>query len=123
MTTSPDLNDGNLEVLAERFVNDVHRALLGIFLKRNKEDGLEKSSLADLLGVHKSLVTRRLSGASNLTLEVVSDMARAMKAKPVVTFLPYEDIPPGFGSNGYDPIRATSSPTRYLVNQNFSSAT
>lgn len=84
----------DLAVFRERLLMDVHRALWLAFEQRHA-DGLTRQQLADRLGVTKSVISRRLGGASNLTLGIVSDMARAMGFRPEFHLRAYETLAVG----------------------------
>lgn len=62
------------------------------FEQRNLEDGLKKTDIAERLGVHKSVISRRLNGSSNITLEVLSDMCRALDYIPDINLKKIEEI-------------------------------
>jgi transcriptional regulator with XRE-family HTH domain len=64
---------------AGRFIGHVRRELLKAFAEEQQARGLTRDELARELGVHKSVVTRRLNGSSNLTLRVVAEMADALE--------------------------------------------
>jgi Helix-turn-helix len=74
-----------------RFTMDAYRTIVSSFMNREAE-GLTRQELANRLGVHKSVISRRLSGATNLTLGVISDMARGMGYRPELCFRRYEDL-------------------------------
>jgi transcriptional regulator with XRE-family HTH domain len=61
-----------------RFIGQVRRELVKAFTEEQQERGLTRDELARELGVHKSVVTRRLNGSANLTLRVVAEMANAL---------------------------------------------
>ena len=44
------------------------------FARKHDEDGLTQKALADKLDVGRSVVNRRLTGRSNMTLETLADM-------------------------------------------------
>jgi transcriptional regulator with XRE-family HTH domain len=63
---------------AGRFIGHVRRELLKAFTEEQQARDLTRDELARELGVHKSVITRRLNGSSNLTLRVVAEMADAL---------------------------------------------
>ncbi|MBK1698561.1 helix-turn-helix domain-containing protein [Rhodovibrio salinarum] len=95
-TTMPRLSrsdSGDYATWRQRFLMDAHRQLVCAFQKRaESREGLTKTELADRLGLNKSVISQRLNGNSNLTLEVVSDMARAMNFRPNLVLTPCEDL-------------------------------
>jgi len=58
-----------------RLVGDIHQELGRVL---DATPGVPKAEIARRLGVDRSLVTRRLNGTSNMTLESLSDLAWAM---------------------------------------------
>ena len=82
----------NLKVYRARLVLDVHRQILLAFQRRERESRLTRTEFANRLGVHKSVISRRLSGNSNLSLAIISDMARAMGFVPSFRLSAYDDL-------------------------------
>ncbi len=74
-----------------RFVREVWRKIYDLFEKR-KEEGLTRTTLAHKLGVHRSVITKRLRGDCNFTIEILSDMARALDSVPDLQFFLNEDF-------------------------------
>jgi transcriptional regulator with XRE-family HTH domain len=80
------------------------RQIVDAFEFRVQNDGLTRKELADRLGVDKSVLSRRLNGTCNYTLETLSDMARAMDFKPEVKLVAYETLCKGNDDpNHYSP--------------------
>ena len=63
---------------AGRFIGQVRNELLKALSERKAKEGLTQQGLAKKLCVHRSLINRRLSGESNLTLRSLADLAWAM---------------------------------------------
>jgi len=61
-----------------RLVGDIHQELARVMTKK---PSVTKAEIARRLGVDRSLVTRRLNGTSNMTLETLADLAWAMDQK------------------------------------------
>lgn len=59
-------------------VDSVEGRLRELFAKRHEETGLTQAALADKLDVDRSVITRRLKGAENMTLKTVADLVWAM---------------------------------------------
>ena len=55
-------------------VADVESQLRDAYAERNEQGQETQSSLAEKLGVNRSVVNRRLRGLNNLTLETLADM-------------------------------------------------
>ncbi|WP_138379183.1 helix-turn-helix domain-containing protein [Luteithermobacter gelatinilyticus] len=71
---------------------ELHEELYDIYQKRNEETGLTKADIAERLEVHRSLITKKFGGTSNLTLESVAYLAWALDCKPRVELIPLEDL-------------------------------
>lgn len=91
MNPSCKLTEDEKKILRARFVMQAHRELLRAF-STCEQEGLTRVQLADNLGIDKSVVSRRLNGSSNMTLEIISDMARGMGFRPEIKLLSYEDL-------------------------------
>ena len=63
---------------ASRFIEKVRVALVSAFEEEHLENGLTQEALAEKLGVHKSIVSRRLRGKANLTLRSIGELAWAL---------------------------------------------
>ena len=81
MPHSCALTEDEQKVFGSRFIMQAHKELLRVFHER-EEEGLTRAQLADNLGIDKSVVSRRLNGSSNMTLEIVSSLARCMGYRP-----------------------------------------
>lgn len=78
-----------------RFKGDVIRQLRGLFDRFSKEEKLTQKELAQRVNADEALISKRLKGEANLTLNTVSDMARAMGARPELRLFAYRDMTPG----------------------------
>jgi hypothetical protein len=67
---------------AARFVVGVRRALLKGLADENRHTGVTQTSIAQSLGVHRSVINRELRGSSNMTLGKVAELACAMGFEP-----------------------------------------
>ncbi|MFN6980790.1 MAG: helix-turn-helix domain-containing protein [Brevundimonas sp.] len=56
-------------------VSSIESQLRDLFSARAARDGFTQTALAERLGVNRSVISRRLSGASNMTIETLADMA------------------------------------------------
>lgn len=71
-------NPDNRRQVYLALVGQVEGQLRDVYAKRH-EAGLEtQSSVAEKLGVHRSVVHHRLTGRQNMTLETLADMAWAL---------------------------------------------
>lgn len=59
----------------------LHREMRRVFKRQKEIEGLSYADLAERLGVNRSVITRRFKGTSNLTLDIISDMFRAMGSR------------------------------------------
>lgn len=69
-----------------RFMSRVHRALAKAVSEAKENKGLTQQQIADAMGVDKSVVSRILSGESNLTLKTIGDISWVLGLKPEVSF-------------------------------------
>lgn len=76
----------------------VHSEIDRAFADWQAETGGTKSDLADKLGVHKSVLTRRLSGTANMTFKAVADLAWALDREVVFRMGTREELT-GHSSN------------------------
>lgn len=82
------------EILLQDYYSTLYEAyysMLEVFRKR-EQAGWSQDKVASLLGVNKSLISRRLKGAVNFTLHSLSAMATALDCKLMVKFEPFEEI-------------------------------
>lgn len=63
---------------AGRFVGRVRRELLKALDEEKAKSGLNRSKIAEELGVHRSLITRQLNGYADITLSRVAELASVM---------------------------------------------
>jgi hypothetical protein len=75
-----------------RLIGEIRHALNQALVEEHEKRGLTRSKIADILGVNKSLVTRRLAGTSNMTLETLADLAYALD-RPVKVTMPSRSLP------------------------------
>lgn len=68
---------------AARFVVGVRRAFLTALADENKRTGITQTSIAQSLGVHRSVISRGLRGTNNITLGKVAELAWALGREPV----------------------------------------
>ena len=92
-----------------RLIGEIRHALNQALTEEQKARGLTKAGIAKILKKHKSFVTRKLAGTSNMTLETLADLAFALD-RPVRISLPARS--PTSGSNQTAPLR-TSPPLTY----------
>lgn len=83
---------------AARFVSQTRRKLQRT-LARHPE--IKRSTIADELGVHRSVITRHLNGTQDMTMGRVAELAWAMGYEPELVL---HDNRPGFQFN--EPLEA-----------------
>jgi len=70
-----------------RLMGEVRHALNQALAEEGIKRGVTCTSIARLLGKHKSFVSRKLNGTSNMTFETLADLAFALD-RPVKVLLP-----------------------------------
>ena len=55
----------------------IESQLRDLFTARAEDDGLTQSAVADKLGINRSVVSRRLNGRTNMTVETIAEMVWA----------------------------------------------
>lgn len=68
------------------------RKLRAFFRRMKQERGWTQRDLAARLQVHPSVISRRLKGEENVTLDWVCDFARAMDARVEVSIVPLSAV-------------------------------
>lgn len=85
--------DPKVRATAARFYVELVDELRRVY-ERESARGLSKAELARLLGVHRSVVARMLSGENgNITAGSVGALAGAMNHYPVLVLRPYDTEP------------------------------
>lgn len=102
-------------------VNKLESQLRELYSKRSDE-GYTLACAADRLGIHRSLMTRRLNGQTNMTLETVAEMVWAGGGAIDVDVYDPKDLPPSNGPRivhepvSYEPhTEGVSIPTKSVV--------
>lgn len=76
-----------------------------------EENGINKTTMAEKLGVTKSLVTQVLSGNRNLTVRTMSDFAFALGGNIRFSFIPaMQDIEYSYATTFAKPIHTSIQP-------------
>lgn len=75
-----------------RFLGDVYSALNRAFIEEAERQRLSKAQLAERLGVDRAVVTRRLGGHGNMTLESLHNLAWAMDRRIEVSLPPLQGV-------------------------------
>ena len=79
-TNEKRILDEELEVFRAALKRKLHSQIYRIFLKLKKTTGLTQKDIAERLNIDQALVSKRLRGDANITLDTISDLARAMEA-------------------------------------------
>lgn len=66
---------------AARFINHVRRELVAT-LMNERANGLNQSSLAEKIGVHRSVISRELNGRADIGVGRIGELAEAMGYEP-----------------------------------------
>lgn len=77
-----ELNVNPKDRVAGRFIAAVRRALLKAALEEKERSGVSQQSVANKLGVNRSVINRLLRGDANLTLRSVAEIAWALGRTP-----------------------------------------
>lgn len=81
-----------------RFINRVRNELQKAVSEEAEEKGMTQAALAKVLGVNRSVLSRRLNGKANLTLSSIADLAWAM-GRDIEFALVKADVVAGGGQN------------------------
>ncbi len=84
---SSELTLGKRRRTYVRLIGEIRHALNQALAEENARRGLTRADIARLLGKNKSVITRKLTGTSNMTLETLADLAFALD-RPVKVELP-----------------------------------
>ena len=63
---------------ASRLISSVRRSLTMAALSSKMDDGISQQSIADKIGVNRSVINRLLKGTANLTIRTVAEIAWAL---------------------------------------------
>ena len=74
-----------------RLIGEIRHALNGALTEENERRGLTRAEIARILGKNKSVITRKFTGTSNMTLETLADLAYALD-RPVRVSLPSRHV-------------------------------
>jgi transcriptional regulator with XRE-family HTH domain len=86
------LREGDKAMFRARLRNALFDELRSLFRRRKKEEGIKQKDIAARLDVDPGTVSRRLKGEENVSLDWVSDIARAMDARVEVHIRPLAEI-------------------------------
>lgn len=75
------------ERAAARFIGSVRKALLRAAFAEKENAGVTQQSIAEKLGVNRSVINRMLKGESNLTLRSVAEIAWALGMQAEFTLI------------------------------------
>jgi ribosome-binding protein aMBF1 (putative translation factor) len=68
----------NRRALYLQLAGSIESQLRESYARKHEKEGLTQSDIATRLGVGRSVINRRLSGGSNMTIETIADMAWAL---------------------------------------------
>ncbi len=86
MTKSFRLKLSPKETAAVDFISDVRDELWAVILRERKQRKITQQAIAELIGVHRSVINRELSGHANLTLRRIAELAWAVGYTPTISF-------------------------------------
>jgi transcriptional regulator with XRE-family HTH domain len=67
---------------AVRFISQVRRAFQRTFAEESKRRGLTQAAIARVIGVHRSVINRELTGRKDITVGRIGELAFAMGRVP-----------------------------------------
>lgn len=73
---------------AARLIGSARAKLLDAVIQAEKKDGINRAEIARRLGKDRALITRKLSGSSDLTLRSIAEISWAIGVKPEINFIP-----------------------------------
>lgn len=79
---SYELNIDPKRRAAGRFIGSVRKELIGAALDEKTNNRVTQQTIANRLGVNKSVISRLLRGESNLTLRTIAELAWALGYVP-----------------------------------------
>lgn len=82
----------------KRVMRKVHDAIVKAYAFRVDTDHIDQAKLADKLGIDKAIVSRRLSGASNMTERTLAETFWALDHELVIDAIPREKFVQGNAS-------------------------
>ena len=94
-------------------LGEIQHALLEALEEENQKRGLTRAEIARIIGKHKSFVTRKLNGDSNMTLQSLADLAFSLN-RPVKISLPSRDTKVGSNHAIANPV-TSEAPTAISV--------
>lgn len=92
-----------------RLIGEIRHALNQALAEESVKRGLTCTGIARVLGKHKSAISRKFNGTSNMTLETLADLAFALD-RPVKVLLPARGGAAAANSN-HPPVPAPETKT------------
>lgn len=108
MPARPPMSAEQRQAYRLRLKSKLFRDIRGLFHRLNKEKGLTQKEIARRLEIDEALVSKRLRGDANLTLNTLCDLARAMDARVDVKVTPLADVQRAQMSTSAPPMRFSS---------------
>lgn len=88
----PPLKKEEKELYRARFKQDLFRQIRAIFRRLQDEQKVTQRDLARRLSTDEALVSKRLRGEANLTVDTLCDLARAMDARLEAVVRPLSEV-------------------------------
>ena len=98
-----------------RLASTILSELQEAYSREKDARGITKAELADLLGVHKSAVSRRLNGTSNLTLESIANLAWGLDHEIAFRLIPTRELVGKQSNYDWSDLGASSSSGRRII--------
>jgi transcriptional regulator with XRE-family HTH domain len=86
------IDDEELETHRARLKLGVFRQLRALFRKLQQDKKLTQKELAHRLNVDEGLISKRLRGEANFTIDTLCDLARGMDARLDVRVVPLDEL-------------------------------
>lgn len=88
----PTMTQDELGYFRALLRQDLFTSVRLLFEQRRREEGLTQRELAKRIGINEALVSRRLAGETNITLDTMSDLARGLGGRIEFRVVPLEAI-------------------------------
>jgi transcriptional regulator with XRE-family HTH domain len=92
-----------------RFINGVRKALTLAAIDAKKRHKISQHSIAQKLGVNRSVINRQLRGEGNITLRSAAEIAWALGKVPTFSLEDQDTLPQ---RNIFDPIKTGTDPIK-----------
>jgi transcriptional regulator with XRE-family HTH domain len=92
LNSRPPFSEEELLAYRLRLKSGLFRQLRALFRRRKAEEGLTQKELARRLNTDEALISKRLRGETNLTVDTLCDLARGMGARIDFKVTPLSEV-------------------------------